>query len=125
MAMPYMDEIVLMFLLLFVIKSSIEILKRTNKKWKPTKRKISKAQKKKQRGEVYFIYDPDNKRIKIGRSINSKRRLKQFQTANPNLKLLKIIKTNDMNSLEKHYHEKFKEYRREREWFDNKIKRWI
>lgn len=66
---------------------------------------------------LYIIQSDLTGMIKIGRSINPVKRLKQLQTGNPNkLKLIASFKNQGWK--EKHLHEKLSRFRLEGEWFD-------
>lgn len=70
---------------------------------------------------VYFILDEKSKAVKIGKANDIEDRISSLQTGNPNqLKLIGYIKCNSEQHsfmLEKQYHEKFKEFRGNGEWF--------
>ena len=67
---------------------------------------------------VYVIKVQNTIKYKIGITKNLKRRLKEFSTGNPeNIKIVYFIETIHYQSLEKHLHEIFKEYRTSGEWF--------
>lgn len=66
--------------------------------------------------DLYLIHDLDSNLLKIGRSKNAKKRLKQLQTANGNkLELVCVIKGSGSN--ETLLQEHFKDLRKEGEWF--------
>lgn len=66
---------------------------------------------------LYIIQSNNNGLIKIGRSKNPQKRLKQLQTGNPNK--LKLIYTFEGEGWrEKIIHERLSYYRLEGEWFD-------
>lgn len=68
---------------------------------------------------VYFI--TDDEKVKIGYSEDPSKRLSSLQTGHPRrLKIILQITTGDYEEdrrLEKYYHNKFDEYRDDREWF--------
>lgn len=71
-------------------------------------------------GFVYFL-KPENAEtpIKIGRAKSIERRIYQLQTSLPyDLEIVGFIETDDYISLEEEVHEKLKEYRLRREWFN-------
>jgi len=66
---------------------------------------------------LYFIQTSNQGMIKIGRSINPEKRLKQLQTGNPfKLKLIHVF-YNEGNK-EKFLHEELKTFRLKGEWFN-------
>lgn len=81
----------------------------------------------KTRGCVYFLYSPDSKAVKIGKTINLKQRLSSHKTSLPGAKLLGIIETSEPYELESDLHRRFIKYRIDREWFEFKgeIKAYI
>ncbi len=67
---------------------------------------------------VYVIKMQNTEKYKIGKTIDLKRRLKQFSTGNPeNIKITYFIATEHYKSLEKHLHEVFNDSRISGEWF--------
>tara|TARA_B100000212_G_C27355295_1_gene525577 strand:+ start:1167 stop:1463 length:297 start_codon:yes stop_codon:yes gene_type:complete len=66
---------------------------------------------------LYIIQSDFTGMIKIGRSKNPSKRLKQLQTGNPN-KLKLIASFKEMGWREKLIHENLKQFRKEGEWFD-------
>lgn len=67
---------------------------------------------------VYVINIQNTDRYKIGKTIDLKRRLKQFSTGNPeNIKIVYFVATKHYHSLEKHLHSMFFEYTIGGEWF--------
>ena len=73
---------------------------------------------------VYFIKNEDNGLIKIGKTNNLNKRLKQIKRQfthlglmAPELTLIEYMETEDSTKLEKIAHEKFKQYRAIGEWF--------
>lgn len=84
---------------------------------------------------IYFIRNEDNKLVKIGKTNNLNKRLKQIKRQfthlgliAPELTLIEYIETENSTKLEKVTHEKFKQYRAIGEWFDInelQIKQWI
>lgn len=65
---------------------------------------------------LYFIQTSNNGMIKIGRSINPEKRLKQLQTGNPfKLKLIHVFEKQGYK--EKILHEELKEFKLKGEWF--------
>jgi len=68
---------------------------------------------------VYIIKIQDTNKYKIGRTINIKKRIKQFNTGNPeNIKLEYFIETEHYLSLEKLLHEIFKNDKIGGEWYN-------
>ena len=68
------------------------------------------------RDDLYIIQSDNFGAIKIGRSKDPQKRLKELQTGNPNkLKLIATFK--DKGWLEKILHEKLAKYRLNGEWF--------
>ena len=66
--------------------------------------------------DLYFIQSDFTGMIKIGRSKNPKKRLKQLQTGNPNrLKLIASFK--GKGEEEKYLHEELNRYKLKGEWF--------
>lgn len=68
---------------------------------------------------LYFIQSDVTGMIKIGRSKDPQRRLKQLQTGNAN-KLKIIACFNGLGWREKLLHESLKDWSKEGEWFDYK-----
>lgn len=67
---------------------------------------------------VYIIRIQNSQKYKIGKTINLRKRIKQFSTGNPeNLKLDYFIETKHYQSLERHLHNIFKNDRIGGEWF--------
>jgi hypothetical protein len=67
---------------------------------------------------VYFIRDPSNDSIKIGRSATPQKRIGQLQTGNPHpLELMGWIETEDDVLAEQGLHRFYKAYRGIGEWF--------
>lgn len=66
---------------------------------------------------LYIIQSDFTGMIKIGRSKDPSKRLKQLQTGNPN-KLRLIASFNGQGWKEKILHESLKKFRKEGEWFD-------
>lgn len=88
-----------------------------NEEFNSHKEQINK-QKEKVKDDLYLILDTSNQKLKIGRSKNVQKRLKQLQTSNSgNLKLLFVIK--QKGCMEEIIHKKFNHLRITREWFDN------
>ncbi|BAO04913.1 helicase A859L [Clostridium botulinum B str. Osaka05] len=77
-------------------------------------------------GTVYFILDTTANLVKIGFTRNLKKRFKQLETSNCNLKLIYIIDNCNMDS-EWSLHNYFSLDRVKGEWFkyDIPIKEWI
>lgn len=74
---------------------------------------------KEEKDHLYFMQSDITGSIKIGRSNDPDRRLKDLQTGNPNkIKLVAIIE--GKGYLEKKLHERLKEHRLRLEWFDYK-----
>jgi len=101
------------------------------KEWFPRKPKI---QPKMARGHidtgegcVYFLYAPNNKAVKIGKTTNLKNRLKSFKTTLPGAKLLGVIESQSPYELESDLHRRFAEYSIQGEWFTycDEIKEFI
>lgn len=68
---------------------------------------------------VYVIKVQNSSKYKIGRTINIKKRIKQFSTGNPfNIKLLYFIETINYKKLEKNLHNILKQFRIKGEWFN-------
>jgi len=73
---------------------------------------------------VYFIAENEIKdygslRVKIGRSVNIKKRIGELQTGSPyELKLMGWIKSNNDKALEKQLHQKYSSSNAHREWFE-------
>tara|TARA_B100000035_G_scaffold269211_1_gene242999 strand:- start:370 stop:675 length:306 start_codon:yes stop_codon:yes gene_type:complete len=65
---------------------------------------------------LYIIQSDVTGMIKIGRSKDPQKRLKQLQTGNPN-KLKLIVEFKEQGWKEKILHEKLNKYRLEGEWF--------
>ena len=66
---------------------------------------------------LYFIQSDNTGSIKIGRSIDPEKRLKDLQTGNPNkLKLIQVIE--NKGYLEKPLHKELKQFKIRLEWFD-------
>lgn len=66
-------------------------------------------------GYVYLMGDTNY--YKIGKSTDTKSRLKTLTTGNPDIKLLHKIKSNDMNKLETYIQKGFYIYKYRNEWF--------
>ena len=67
---------------------------------------------------VYVIRIQNTEKYKIGETKNLKRRIQQLSTGNPeNIKIVYFIATKSYNSLEKHLHKNFSEFRIGGEWF--------
>ncbi|NFF77321.1 GIY-YIG nuclease family protein [Clostridium sporogenes] len=77
-------------------------------------------------GTVYFILDTSANLVKIGFTRDLKRRMKQLETSNCNLKLIYKIDNCDME-YEKSLHKFFETEKVKNEWFNygNSIKEWI
>lgn len=83
-----------------------------NTKVKPIKEKLKKE------GYVYVIKKNDENIVKIGMSKNYDERTKQITTKLYfEVETIKVFKTDDMESLEKHLHELYKDKRLNGEWF--------
>lgn len=66
--------------------------------------------------DLYFIYDPIRIAVKIGRSVNPARRLRQLQTGHASeLQLILVLKGDGPRELE--FHERFASARLAGEWF--------
>ena len=89
--------------------------------------KMSRGRIDRKGGCVYFLYAPNNKAVKIGKTTNLKRRLKSFKTALPNAKLLGFMESQAPYELESDLHRKFAEYHVRGEWFfyQGKLKEYI
>lgn len=69
-------------------------------------------------GYVYLIAEEDLEYIKIGYSVEPKKRLNSLQGSNPrNVYLLYTIYSKDMSVLEKELHIQFKHLHKKNEWF--------
>ena len=68
------------------------------------------------RSRVYFMQDASGD-IKIGRSVNVRRRLRSFLTANPSIKLLVDIAGGAR--VEGNLHRRFAHLHTRREWFQS------
>lgn len=72
----------------------------------------------KKNGYVYVIKKIDENIVKIGMSKNYNERTKQISTKlHFEVETIKVFKTDDMESLEKHLHELYKDKRLNGEWF--------
>lgn len=89
-----------------------EVLRKEKSLWE------KKKTKKKKNDHLYLIVDISNNKLKIGRSINPQKRLKQLQTSNSGLLKLMFI-VNDKGYLEEELHDRFKMLRLCGEWFMN------
>jgi hypothetical protein len=69
----------------------------------------------KKSGFVYFVENAGI--VKIGRTNNWERRLRQFKTTMPFMRVLTIIPTCDMCGLEAYYHKFFKSRHVRGEWY--------
>ena len=71
-------------------------------------------------GFIYFIYDFEKKRTKIGKTKNHPAyRLKELQTgSSTKLELIHFYETEDMSQEEKYLHEQYQQYRVMGEWFE-------
>ena len=70
-------------------------------------------------GLVYVIRAGQTNLYKIGRTTNIDRRLRQLQTMNSQpLTVVKLIQCHDAIAVESAFHQKFKLYRRQGEWFE-------
>lgn len=86
-------------------------------KWECLRRECKKEKCKKE-DSLYLIKDTYNDRLKIGRSINPQKRIKQLQTSNSgSLEILFIV--NGRGHEEESLHRKFNELRICGEWFVN------
>lgn len=76
------------------------------------------------KGYIYFIYSPELykkgfKYIKIGRTKNLEKRIKQLQTGNPfDLTFYKTIFIDNYKEIEVNLHKKYKHKNKRGEWFD-------
>lgn len=68
-------------------------------------------------GFVYLMYNPDNDRLKIGRAIDVRERLKSGRTFVPHLDLMAKFYTDDPEDAEHRVHAMFKTHWIEQEWF--------
>lgn len=67
---------------------------------------------------VYIVGIQNTDRFKIGRTVNLKRRIKQFKTGNPeNINIVYFVETRHFQSLEIHLHKIFSKERIGGEWF--------
>lgn len=71
--------------------------------------------KNKKNGYIYFIFNDGL--IKIGRTNNYKRRLREFKTTMPYMRILQILYYEDMIKAEKYFHDRYKSVRVKGEWF--------
>lgn len=77
---------------------------------------LSRSHKVPKEDDLYLMHDVDANLLKIGRSVDAKKRLKQLQTANGHkLELLCVLK--DQGDLEKEMQEKFVELNTNGEWY--------
>lgn len=77
---------------------------------------------------IYFILSIERSAVKIGRSVNAKRRLSELRSQLfDELELLKVVESDNPVSLERSLHERFMAYHIKGEWFDysNEIKRHV
>ncbi len=82
------------------------------------KEKKSKKKSAPNRGkELYLIINNDRKYLKIGVSVNTKDRIKNLQTSNPD-KLSIMFALKNKSHLEKVLHKKFSHINKNGEWFD-------
>lgn len=74
--------------------------------------------------DLYFILSGEY--IKIGRSNNVSKRLKQLSTGNPN-NLTLLLKIENKGCLEKYIHKAFKKYKHNKEWYNDnaRIRKFI
>lgn len=80
-----------------------------------TKKELFKKVLNTNEGHVYLM--DDNKYYKIGKAKSPLDRLSELTTANPDIKLIKTIKTIQMKELERFLHKKFKKHHYKLEWF--------
>lgn len=80
-------------------------------------RKSKKVESGKNIDDLYLIHDTNSNLLKIGRSKNAKKRLKQLQSANGN-KLVLICEIRGGGDNEIWLHEKYCDLRKEGEWFE-------
>ncbi len=73
-----------------------------------------------QNGYIYFIAEePFSNKVKIGMSQNPQRRVKDLQTGNPNILILRhVTQYDEYKALERTMHEICKDIRGNGEWFD-------
>lgn len=77
--------------------------------------KNSKGNKKDRSGVVYFVENYGL--VKIGRTNNLERRLKQFKTTMPFMRVLRVYNARDMFELEKYFHKLYKRFHVRGEWY--------
>ena len=88
----------------------------TEIKLKDTKLPMWRKKKRGRKGFVYFIQA--DKFIKIGKTADLKKRMQDLGIQLPwPMKLIHHIVTDDMDGLERAFHEKYKEFRTNGEWF--------
>lgn len=69
-------------------------------------------------GVVYFVFDPNAKRFKIGSTHNLQSRISNLRTANPDIVLMRSITSKEYEDLEKQAHKYFENYHYKGEWFN-------
>ncbi len=81
---------------------------------------ISAIHQRPQNGYIYFITEvPFRNKVKIGMSQNPQRRVKDLQTGNPNILILRhVTQYDEYKALERTMHEICKDIRGNGEWFD-------
>lgn len=68
-------------------------------------------------GFIYFVKDNENGYVKVGRTNNVNKRLSQLSICNNNLKVLRIVKSNNTILWEKELHNFYKNKKVFKEWF--------
>jgi hypothetical protein len=105
----------------------LAIVHRIHLEWHPAPSQTEKAapqpttspREHEREGMVYVLHAQGTGRIKIGHSANFGVRLSTLQTASPYpLIVVKVIRTADHATLERHLHERFAAYRQHGEWFE-------
>lgn len=77
---------------------------------------LSRSHKVPKRDDLYLIHDVDANLLKIGRSVDAKKRLKQLQTANGH-KLVLLCVLKEQGDLEREMQENFVELNTNGEWY--------
>jgi len=89
--------------------------------------KLSRGRIDRKGGCVYFLHNPYNNMVKIGKTTNLKKRLQVHKISSPEAKLLGFIKSSTPYELESDLHGRFMEYHVEGEWFKyrGELKKYI
>lgn len=96
----------------YIVLQDEEALKREFERFN----NLSRSHKVPKEDDLYLMHDVDANLLKIGRSVDAKKRLKQLQTANGHkLELLCVLKK--QGDLEKEMQEKFVELNTNGEWY--------